>query len=308
MKLSTWMKSLALGVAVLAAAHGCDGDDPNVIRADAREIRGRVPVRMGALRVLRIVAINAKTRRVVSQAEPAADGTFTLANVTVGAPYKVNAIVGRHVVPITFPKSRGSADKTNVFEIGTKDSPVSPLNGPIDLGTLLDNNPLAFDTTPEHAPNLQEDFDEDGIPDGADPDIDGDGVVNAMDMDNDRDGMPDNVEIGDLDGDGLTAEADPDIDGDGMPNAADTDNDNDGVPDAMDTTPSGTVGNPSDDLDGDGIPNTEDETPRGEDTPVDPDAGVPDDASAPSDASVEDVAKPVDTGESPDVGEVPPDA
>jgi hypothetical protein len=300
-KRSQWMVSLALGLTLLGAAWGgcSEPDTANVVRATSREIRGRVPVRAGALRVLRIVALNARTRRVVAQAEPNADGTFVLRGVTVGAPYKVNAVVGRRTVPITFPKAQGSPDKTNVFEIGTQgDAPASPLDGPIDLGVLQDASPERFDTLPENAPNLQEDFDRDGTPDGADPDRDNDGVPNAMDADNDGNGTPDAVEVGDLDGDGLTNDADPDLDGDGTPNLTDADNDNDGTPDVTDTTPSGAMGNPPDDLDGDGLPNAEDATPDGNDAPVDADAGAPDeDAGAPDE----------DAGEAPDIGEGPLD-
>jgi outer membrane lipoprotein SlyB len=307
LKYSQWMKALALGIALLGAAPGCDStDNSNVVRATSRELRGRVPVRTGALRVLRVVAINARTRRVVAQIEPNADGTFVLTGITVGAPYKVNAVVGRRTIPVVFPKARGAAAKVNVFEVGTKSSLVQSLNGPIDLGALSDADPLSFETPPENAPNLQEDFDEDGVVDGADPDVDGDGIPNAMDMDNDRDGVPDAAEIGDLDGDGLTNDADPDVDGDGIPNATDPDNDNDGIPDAMDTTPDGDTGNPPDDLDGDGLPNSMDETPRGEDLPVDSDAGVPDDASAPPGDAGE---GPRDAGPAPgDAGEAPVDA
>ncbi len=291
MKLPSSIKALglALALALSTTAPGCSDDNTNVVVATSREIRGIVPVRTGALRVLRIVAINARTRRVVAQTEPAADGSFVLRGVTKGAPYKVNAVVGRRTVPITFPKSRGSTDKTNVFEIGTDDSPAAPLDGPIDLGRLSDATE-SFETPPDHAPNLFEDYDRDGVVDGDDPDVDGDGTPNVTDRDSDNDGTPDSVAVGDLDGDGLTNDADNDVDGDGTPNATDTDNDNDGTPDATDASPDGDTGNPAGDFDGDGLPDSEDDTPHGADSmgSSDLDASAPTDAEVPEDAAIGD--------------------
>jgi hypothetical protein len=287
MTLSRWWQSLALIGALFAANVGCDDSGvANQGRATSREIRGRVPVRLGAFRVLRVIAVNALTRRAVSTAVPGMDGGFVLTGVTVGATYRLHAVVGRRSIPIVFPKSMGDPAKANLFKIGVKeDFRVMGLDGPIDLGVLREFGPDAFDTPPENAPNLQEDFDRDGIPDGRDPDVDNDGTPNAMDMDNDGDGREDRVAYSDLDGDGISNESDPDLDGDGMPNAVDTDNDNDGVPDAMDGMPIGTADTPPGDADGDGLPDSEDETPRGEDTPVTPDVdgGAPDDGGEPDD-------------------------
>lgn len=290
MTLSRWWRSLALTGALLMANGGCDGDPvPNQGRATSREIRGQVPVRVGAFRVLRVVAVNAVSRRSVAAATPAADGTFVLTGVTVGAAYRLHAVVGNRSIPIVFPKQMGDTAKINVFKVGViADLRAMALAGPIDVGLLREFGPDAFDTPPERAPNLQEDFDGDGVVDGRDPDYDGDGTPNAMDMDDDNDGTPDRVEYGDLDGDGLTNESDPDLDGDGMSNAADLDNDNDGVPDTTDGTPLGTEGGGAPgDADGDGLPDSEDGTPRGEDFPVD-DAGVPDDAGGEEDGGADD--------------------
>lgn len=279
MQLPRWWMSLALAGALVAASFGCGEDPvPNAGRATTREIRGKVPLRLGAFRVLRVVAVNALTRRAVSTAVPAADGAFVLTGVTVGATYRLHAVVGNRSIPIVFPKQMGDAAKTNLFKVGVVvDFRAAPLAGPIDVGTVFESGPDAFETPADHAPNLQEDFDGDGLVDGRDPDVDNDGMPNATDPDDDGDGREDRVAYGDLDNDGLTNESDPDLDGDGMPNAADPDNDNDGVPDAMDGTPEGMEGGgPPGDADGDGLPDSEDGTPHGEDDPADPDAGVPD--------------------------------
>jgi len=265
MNVSHWIKAALVAAALMGSVPGCsDSGTTSTVRATSREIRGKVPVRTGANRISKVVAIDAKTRRVIAQTVPAANGSFVLTGVAVGATYRIHAIVGRRSIPIVFPKARGVPAKTNIFKVGTKNSPrAGTIDGPIDVGDLsstMEGGEEQFNTPAESAPNLQEDFDEDGMPDGADSDVDGDNVPNDMDMDNDGDGMPDNAEFGDQDGDGLTNESDPDMDGDGMPNAQDPDNDNDGTPDAMDTSPNGAATAPADDTDGDGIPNSEDST------------------------------------------------
>lgn len=290
MTLSRWWQSLALVGALFASNVGCGDDEvANTGRATSRVIRGRVPVRVGAFRVLRVTAVNALTRRVVSSAVPGADGAFELAGVTVGATYRLHAVVGRRSIPIVFPKSMGDPAKVNLFKIGVReDFRAMGIDGPLDLGQIREDGADAFDTPPENAPNLQEDFDGDGVVDGRDPDVDNDGMPNAMDPDDDGDGREDRVEYGDLDGDGLSNESDGDLDGDGMPNLADTDNDNDGVPDTMDGMPIGSEDTPPGDADGDGLPDAEDETPHGEDTPVAPDldGGVPKDGGVPEDGEL----------------------
>ena len=71
MTLSRWWQSLALVGALFASNVGCGDDEvANTGRATSRVIRGRVPVRVGAFRVLRVTAVNALTRRVVSSAGP----------------------------------------------------------------------------------------------------------------------------------------------------------------------------------------------------------------------------------------------
>ncbi|NNF63030.1 MAG: tandem-95 repeat protein [Acidimicrobiia bacterium] len=129
------------------------------------------------------------------------------------------------------------------------------------------------------------DVNDDGLDDtiAANPlpvsDSDTDGLLDHLDDDSDNDGIPDSVEVGpdpsnpvDTDGDGLAdmidtdsdgngiddaTEAGPDLsnpldtDGDGIPDFADTDSDNDGISDADEI--GGDPANPVD-TDGDGIP------------------------------------------------------
>jgi hypothetical protein len=151
------------------------------------------------------------------------------------------------------------------------------------------------------------DSDGDGLPDLADAlDADGDGVADAIDQDDDNDGIPDSVEgTGDADGDGVPDSKDFDSDNDGindvieaggtdangdgkqdgtanpttgqigtgltppnsdndaLPDYKDLDSDNDAVPDLQESGSNGTdadndgvVDGP--DTDGDGIPNSVD--------------------------------------------------
>lgn len=126
------------------------------------------------------------------------------------------------------------------------------------------------------------DTDNDGVPDGAEPDFDqdtdGDGLINALDPDSDNDGLYDGTEMGytladigddtDLDaghfvpdGDGGATTTDPldaDTDGGGVPDGAE-DIDLDGAIDVGETDP--TVGHGADDsmtdTDGDGLPDAQ---------------------------------------------------
>lgn len=93
-------------------------------------------------------------------------------------------------------------------------------------GTLLLFNNTARDDILAHfvpgAPPVDDDFDDDGIPDWMDDDIDGDGVNNF----DDADPFDPNVwefEFDDLDGDGIPDWEDEDIDGDGVNNEDDID-------------------------------------------------------------------------------------
>jgi hypothetical protein len=261
-------------IAMAAALAGCDGASivsradggaDGSVAATTRALRGSLPLRFGGVAVSRINVINARSGRTVGSAVPDASGQFAIPNIPVGGTYKVAAQAGQQSVPLLFPKQQGSPAQTNLFNVGTRTNPrVGGTDGPIDVGAITesmdDGEAQMTPMNPARAPNMQEDFDNDGTPDGADPDVDGDGTPNAMDTDNDGDGMSDNQQFGDQDGDGITNESDPDVDGDGVPNARDDDNDNDGIPDAMDTTPNGDVRGTPEDTDGDGVPNAEDST------------------------------------------------
>ncbi len=137
------------------------------------------------------------------------------------------------------------------------------------INCIINTNDCALnqDTDDDGIPDGEDsDMDGDGIPDSEDPDIDGDGIPNeddpypyapGGDTDTDGDGIPDYLDP-DMDGDGIPNDEDPDIDGDGIPNEDDpypyvpndTDTDGDGIPDNQDP-----------DIDGDGIPNGEDPYP-----------------------------------------------
>ena len=260
-------RSLGAVLVLAACVASCDGaaivaQDASV-NLTARTIRGVIPARIGNALVTRINVIDAKTGRTVAFTTPNAQGAFTLNNVPKGSTYRITVQAGRIAVPLIFPQAMGSPRKTNIFKVGTKrGARAGTLDGPIDVGTLTTTtegqDEQLTPMNPASAPNNQEDFDEDGMPDAADTDVDGDGTPNEMDMDNDGDGMPDNAAFGDQDGDGITNESDADMDGDGTPNAMDADNDNDGTPDAMDSTPNGDTRGTAEDTDGDGVPNSED--------------------------------------------------
>ncbi|MFO0625978.1 MAG: C1 family peptidase [Polyangiales bacterium] len=248
-----------------AIVHRADGGADGGVTATTRALRGAVPTRLAGFAVSRVHVINARSGRTVATATPDAQGQFTIPNVPAGGTYKVTAQAGQQAVPLLFPRQQGGAARTNLFNVGARTTPrAGTLDGPIDVGAITesmdDGETHLTPADPARAPNMQEDFDNDGTPDGADADVDGDGTPNAMDTDNDGDGTPDNAAFGDNDGDGITNESDPDLDGDGTPNATDTDNDNDGVSDDMDTSPNGDVRGSPEDSDGDGIPNTEDTT------------------------------------------------
>jgi hypothetical protein len=263
MRKTSLFQVAALGLALLGSVGGCGSSTPAVQTVTSRVVRGKVPVRTGNARIVRVVAINAKNRLTIGSAVPAANGTWSLSNMPVGATYRLQFITASNRSrPLVFARRAGAPAKTNLFRIGTKRSfRVGTLDGPIDVGDLtteMVDGEESFVPPAGSAPNQQEDFDEDGMPDAMDADLDGDGTDDAMDTDLDGDGTPDNTAFGDQDGDGITNESDPDMDGDGMPNAQDTDNDNDGTPDAMDTSPNGDEGGNADDRDGDGVPNSED--------------------------------------------------
>lgn len=275
MKFASAIKTLVLGFALLGPAAGCGNDNPSVtVTATAREIRGTVPARRN---VTRVIAVDVKTKRVVASVVPDAQRRFVLTGLTKGARYKITLVIGRTSKPLVFPRPAGLTGKTNIFGIGTRRCVGRPMctEGPIDLGEIQDPGPDdtgAIETTPAASPLMQEDFDEDGMPDAMDMDVDGDNMPNAMDTDNDGDSMPDNAQFGDQDNDGLTNEVDPDVDGDNMPNEMDMDNDGDGTPDAMetDTDGDGTPDETDPDIDGDGLPNADDDSPVGEGEPAEP--------------------------------------
>ncbi|MFO0624474.1 MAG: hypothetical protein U0325_02570 [Polyangiales bacterium] len=253
---------VSLACALLASL-GCGGGTPatpdgGTSGSTTRALRGTVPSTIADVAVSRVHVIDARTGREVAAATPNAQGGFAIEGLTRGKTYKVTLQAGDRAIPLVFATSLGAATKTNLFKVGTaRDARSGALDGPIDVGTLttndVDGEAQATPTDPASAPNNQEDFDQDGMPDAVDSDDDGDGTPDAMDTDNDGDGMPDNQQFGDQDGDGVTNEADTDVDGDGMPDAMDPDNDNDGTPDAMDTSPNGESRGTTEDPDGDGI-------------------------------------------------------
>ncbi|MFO0628535.1 MAG: hypothetical protein U0325_23380 [Polyangiales bacterium] len=289
MRKTSLFQVAALGLALLGSVAGCGSSTPTVMTATSRVLRGKVPVRTGSARITRIVAINAKTRLTIGSTVPAADGTWTINNMPVGATYRLQIITANNKSrPLVFAKRAGAPAKTNLFRVGTKRSPrVGGLDGPIDVGDLttqMVDGEEQFVPQQGREPNAQEDFDEDGMPDAMDSDVDGDNTPDEMDNDVDGDGAPDNMQFGDQDGDGITNESDTDMDGDGMPNAMDMDNDNDGMPDAMDMTPNGDEGAAPEDRDGDGVPNSEDTMAPDDGAETE---GGTDGGSSETDASVE---------------------
>ncbi|MEP1069032.1 MAG: PKD domain-containing protein, partial [Crocinitomicaceae bacterium] len=180
----------------------------------------------------------------------------------------------------------GTGVWTLVSGSGTITTPSSPTSGVTGLGAganvfewTITNGTCAPSTdqvtinvTPDTDGDLvcdgvDEDDDNDGIPDVAENpgDSDGDGIPDSLDLDSDNDGIPDIIEAGgtdadgdgevdypvpgdpssmtDVDGDGVddnvdpseggTALPNPDSDGDGVNDATDLDADNDGTPDIV---------------------------------------------------------------------------
>lgn len=280
-------------LALLAAALGaCDGaaivSRDGGLAVTSRALRGGIGSRLAAAAVARLHAVDAKTGRTVASTTPNAQGQFSFPALPKGVTYRLTAQAGRRAVPVVFPKQMGAPARTNLFNIGRRGtSRTGTLDGPIDLGALeavmVDGEVQLTPMNPQQAPNLQEDFDEDGMTDGVDLDDDGDGIPDDMDPDDNADGVPDNDQFADQDGDGITNESDADVDGDGVANGADPDNDNDGTPDAMDSTPNGVYRGTSDDTDGDGVPNAEDSTDPDEGLFVEGDGGVPGDGGTSGD-------------------------
>lgn len=130
-----------------------------------------------------------------------------------------------------------------ILPVAAKDSPVA--------------TPGVSKTASNTVAYVDEDLDDDGIPDLVEgtADTDGDGINNSLDLDSDNDGIPDIIEAGgvdadndgrvdgttDVNGNGLIDTYDPaaggvalangDMDGDGIPNTHDLDSDGDGIPD-----------------------------------------------------------------------------
>ena len=77
---------------------------------------------------------------------------------------------------------------------------------------------------------IDDDHDDDGVPDDQDTDDDNDGIPDSQDEDEGNDGVPDDQE-NDADMDGIDDAQDTDDDNDGTDDAQDTDDDNDGVDD-----------------------------------------------------------------------------
>jgi large repetitive protein len=145
--------------------------------------------------------------------------------------------------------------------------------------------------------SVDDDDDNDGIPDATEGtgDTDGDGVTDDLDLDSDNDGIPDAVEANggslpanmiadgqfgvayakanDGDGDGLVNDVDgtplanPDTDGDGLDDREDVDSDGDGIPDVVEAGGVDADGNgvadSALDADGDGLIDTFDSSEFG---------------------------------------------
>ena len=197
---------------VLLAAAGCGGDAPattadgGATSAAARALRGTVPTQLWGAAVTRVNVIDASSGRTVASAAPNAQGAFAINNVPKGATYRVSLQAGSRAVPLVFAKSQGAVAKTNLFKVGTATAPRGgSTDGPLDVGNLQSTEEggegQVTPSDPANAPNLQEDYDNDGIPDAMDPDADGDGTPNAMDADGDNNGTPDNEQFADQDGD-----------------------------------------------------------------------------------------------------------
>ena len=175
---------------------------------------------------------------------------------------------------------RGAGVIISGGDLALADSLAGRADGVIDLGALRGHRrSLDFDHDGiENA--LDDDDDNDGVPDTADAfaldaaesaDHDHDGIGDNADPDDDNDGLPDRfdpfplnpLEVRDSDGDGIGDRADPDDDNDGVPDSEDAfprdpletaDSDGDGVGDNADPTPLDAAM----DADRDGIPDSTD--------------------------------------------------
>jgi hypothetical protein len=96
---------------------------------------------------------------------------------------------------------------------------------------------------------LDNDDDDDGIPDASDPDANGNGILDNQE-DADGDGCPDLLDY-DTDGDGINDNVDDDDDNDGILDDQDDDDNNDGILDKWNDAISDDV---KVDSNGDGIP------------------------------------------------------
>ena len=194
------------------------------------------------------------------------------------------------------------------------DALFNPTNGQTPASFLDLDNPggdrdwrQGFDSDGDGIPNtIDQDDDNDGIPDAVEGtgDFDGDGIPNSLDLDSDGDGIPDVIEAGgidpdgdgrigtgpitDTDGDGLSNIVDannggtplplPNTDGTGGANYLDIDSDGDGIVDNIEAQTTAGYRAPTGlDTDKDGIDNAYDKDVAGNIVPTNTDgADLPD--------------------------------
>ncbi|WNC71018.1 OmpA family protein [Thalassotalea psychrophila] len=152
------------------------------------------------------------------------------------------------------------SDNDGVNDINTSTSVALDVDNNGIIDNTIDNDADGIDDAQDNLPNqhgtsfVENDQDNDGIPDSEEGivDTDQDGTPNYLDEDSDNDGIPD------------SEEGSVDTDEDGIPDYLDEDSDNDGIPDAdegtVDTDEDGIPDYQDQDSDNDGIPDVDEGT------------------------------------------------